>query len=596
MALPSGSGYATADVSNPGSALTDFTVLVDLSLLPQSWWDAVDTTDPTKGRAAKGTGTELASDWISFDGASQTGYVRVKWTGTLSATGTETIRIYPPQTANASYLPAGTYGQYNAYDSDWAGYWPSGGGQDRTANANDGTTSGGVVVGGVAGPTGAATAYDGTDDRVEVPMTAGLASAITGASPRTMRGMVKVGAYDDRGGVWGLGAEQEHQDFSLELTNTSGQLKNNHWFDDLSFTIPTDPLGWHQLATRYDGSEAVALVDGAERGSITVALDTSPNQPISFGFSREWAAVTLSHLAADASARPAAWLAHEHAQTTGQAAFWGTWSWSTGGTEPVTVTESLAVSAIAQIAATDRTAATEALSSTASAATALTDSGLTSESLSAPATATSSLADTSAAQETISTSAATDTSATEIGNATETLAAHATTHGAIIEKGAASEFLAASAQVATSITETIGNAVTEALSVVVGAAASLTEVGAANESLTTGTAVTTSAGESASAKEQIEAHARATVSATEKISIREQIQATVQATAALTEKASTTEKVSLAASAAAMITEQVGALAVRRASEVGRNSARLLSRAYNRAVLLARPHNDAEKK
>src|SRR5690606_5987295 len=124
MALPD-TGYALLEVSNPSSALTDFSLLVDLSLLPQGWWDAVDTSDPTKGRAAKDAGeVELPCDWIAFDADTQTGWLRVLWTGTLASTGEQLLRVYPPVEANASVAAGETYGQYAAYDEDWAAYWP----------------------------------------------------------------------------------------------------------------------------------------------------------------------------------------------------------------------------------------------------------------------------------------------------------------------------------------------------------------------------------------------------------------------------------------------------------------------------------------
>src|SRR6056297_96504 len=93
--------YATATVTNPSSALTDFTLIIDLSTLPQDWWDAVTSSDGTKGRASKGDGTtELACDWIDFDDTAETGLLRVLWSGTLASTGTQEVRIYPPLSGN----------------------------------------------------------------------------------------------------------------------------------------------------------------------------------------------------------------------------------------------------------------------------------------------------------------------------------------------------------------------------------------------------------------------------------------------------------------------------------------------------------------
>jgi len=167
MALPS-TTYDTATLVNPTSSLTDFTLIVDLSRMSAAWWAAVDTSDGTKGRAAKDLGpTELACDWIDFDDSAETGLLRVKWSGTLSDTGTQTLRIYPPVAANASVAASDTYGSDNAYDSDWAAYWPLHDEVDRTANGYDLTAQGGVTVGGATGKLGAATDFDGSDDNLK---------------------------------------------------------------------------------------------------------------------------------------------------------------------------------------------------------------------------------------------------------------------------------------------------------------------------------------------------------------------------------------------------------------------------------------------
>ena len=64
MAIPS-SGYGIATISNPDSALTDFTLMIDLSRMSASWWADAEDTDATRGRASKNDGTtELATDWI----------------------------------------------------------------------------------------------------------------------------------------------------------------------------------------------------------------------------------------------------------------------------------------------------------------------------------------------------------------------------------------------------------------------------------------------------------------------------------------------------------------------------------------------------
>src|SRR6056297_1214654 len=131
--------HALATVTNPTSALTDFTLIVDLSTMPASWWSAVSTSDGTRGRVYKGDGTtRLACDWIDFDDTAETGLLRVLWSGTLASTGTQELWIEPPVSGNDAVAADNTYGSDNAYDDDWEGYWPDGGGSDRTENNNDG--------------------------------------------------------------------------------------------------------------------------------------------------------------------------------------------------------------------------------------------------------------------------------------------------------------------------------------------------------------------------------------------------------------------------------------------------------------------------
>ena len=123
MALPS-TTYDTATVLNPSGALTDFTLMVDLSRMSSAWWSFAESTNARRGRAAKDDGTELACDWIDYDHTGQTGWLRVKWSGTLATTGTQILRVYPPVAANSVQLSNAAFGSDNAYDADWRWYTP----------------------------------------------------------------------------------------------------------------------------------------------------------------------------------------------------------------------------------------------------------------------------------------------------------------------------------------------------------------------------------------------------------------------------------------------------------------------------------------
>ena len=141
MAVPT-TGYASATIQNPDSALTDFTLIIDLAEIISDEADfgtAFNTDDQGRGRAYKSDGTtELACDWIDLDNSNSTGLLRVKFSGSLASTGTQTIRIYPPNTGNSQYAADDTYGSDNAYDDSWESYLPTQSDfLDRTSNGND---------------------------------------------------------------------------------------------------------------------------------------------------------------------------------------------------------------------------------------------------------------------------------------------------------------------------------------------------------------------------------------------------------------------------------------------------------------------------
>src|SRR6056297_3267170 len=157
--------HALATVTNPGSAQTDFTLIVDLADMPANWWSAVTSSDGTRGRVYKGDGsTRLAADWIDFDDTAETGLLRVLWSGTLASTGTQQLWIEPPVSGNDAVAADNTYGSDNAYDDDWEGYYPFFDLNDRTSNGRDLTAHDDAAVETGSGPYGGQLDVDGTDD------------------------------------------------------------------------------------------------------------------------------------------------------------------------------------------------------------------------------------------------------------------------------------------------------------------------------------------------------------------------------------------------------------------------------------------------
>ena len=331
MALPS-STYDTATLVNPTSSLTDFTLIVDLSRMSAAWWASVDTTDGTKGRAAKDSGpTELACDWIDFDNVAETGLLRVKWSGTLATTGTQTLRIYPPQAANASVAANATYGSDNAYDSDWAGYWPLHDEFDRTANGYDLTAQGGVTAGGVAGKIGAATDFDGTDDWFER----------TGTVPNTGPGKTLMAwvKYDTRNYVSRILEIQDSSTSSYQQLLHVLDLHRANEYDgttqasSTSFAILSNGVWYHQAAQFITTTSRYSWRDGVRAGEGTISCDSTGDgtaDRLGIGSSSTGGGThmdaQIQHVQAHSVSRADEWIEYEYDQTNDQATFWGTWT------------------------------------------------------------------------------------------------------------------------------------------------------------------------------------------------------------------------------------------------------------------------------
>lgn len=340
MALPS-TGYDLATVDNPASALSDFTLIVDLSTMSASWWAAVNTTDGTRGRAAiHGSGTEVACCWIDFDSSGKTGLLRVLWTGTLASSGTQQLRVYPPNTANATVAASATYGSDNAFDAYWEGYWPlSTDANDRTSNGLN--LSGTAPTYGVAGKLGKAADFDVANSEY----LAAAQSAVTGP-PFTISGWFQPPDTTTPYVVASIANNTVAGDRYVLMPDAGasfGDIRSSFFATDVLYSA--DGLArvaqssaqytaaWHMfsgVATSH--TSRTAYLDGSNPGSNTfdsrpqgvnivavgVAGDSTPSQ---------YADGQIQHVLLHSTARSAAWLAQEYAQTNDNATFWGTWTW-----------------------------------------------------------------------------------------------------------------------------------------------------------------------------------------------------------------------------------------------------------------------------
>lgn len=325
-------GYATAVVSNPSSDLTDFTLMIDLSSLPNDWWSAVNTSDGTKGRVTKNNGTELAADWIEFDSTNHTGWVRVLWSGTLASSGTQILKLYPPMSANSSYGLDDQYGGHDAYDTYWRGYWPDGGGTDRTTYENNGTAGASITIGDSSGPVGLATHFTGaTDSRITLANNsslniAGNITVLTLAKPTLISSYgVMVGGWSDTSPYPGYGLSAAN--------NNSFASWNGSSFSTAPSNVWTTG-SWYQVGYVNDNSADTYYVNGA-----SVSSNSSRVNPTSYSGARALGSTPtglhlysgyLQQIEVHAINRSAAWIAEEYAQLNSNESFWGSWTWNSG--------------------------------------------------------------------------------------------------------------------------------------------------------------------------------------------------------------------------------------------------------------------------
>jgi hypothetical protein len=331
MTLPS-TGYATAVATNPSSSLTDFSLWVDLSLLPVAFWTACTSTDKTKLRVAiDSSGTELAFDAIAFDTGAKTGFLRAKWDGSLSDSGTQTLRIYPSDSGNTSYAAGDTYGQYAAYDSGWKGYWPLQADlNDRTSNANNLTNNGSLVPGDVAGKFGNATSFNGTTQY-------GQGTQISPTLPHTMLGWIKTTTLSRHNSVMSNQGDYGNDQYALwidgsNVTSVVSRIDSTS-YGPATTTVPSAST-WTQVGAVFASSTSRFASKNGVLGTENTAassgtFNTGGGSRVRVGNSiYGFFLGDLQDIQYHAANRSAGWLAEEYSQTNDNATFWGTWTWN----------------------------------------------------------------------------------------------------------------------------------------------------------------------------------------------------------------------------------------------------------------------------
>ncbi len=343
MAIPT-SGYASQSVTNPGGALTDFTLIIDLADVISDQPDfSTDWNTDTGGygKATKGDGTtELATDWIDLDNGSETGWVRVKWSGTLASSGTQTVRLFPPNTGNDLYAASDTYGSDNAYRSSFNNYYPLEDLNDRTVNSRDGSLLGTPT----AGQTGqVATAYDFTTSGQGIDLGAssvgnGLTNGFSlmawvnvDATPSENGQIISADGDSDRCWQFRVGVDDGFVGFIR--FDTGDSVVANFAGD-----VDIRSAGWTHVTVTFDTSNGSEI--WIDKVSDATDADTTANNddttPIIIGnISRDSNNNLLEGLIDEAQIHTVRlsdeWIAAEFDQTNDNGAFWGTWAWTSAG-------------------------------------------------------------------------------------------------------------------------------------------------------------------------------------------------------------------------------------------------------------------------
>jgi hypothetical protein len=336
--------YVEATPTSPNTNLSNFTLAVDLSTLPQAWWDEVDSSDGTKGRTFRSDGTQLASDWIDFDNVGQSGILRVKWDGTLSTSETNKLQVKPPKESRVSYGVSGTYGQYNAYDSDFLAYYPLGVDANNRTSASLNGTANNVVA--VSGKFGDAYDFNGSTSWIDLGDNT-LGAALNGAAGVTTLMWVNPDAfsgtkYDNhllkitndgtKAGVW-LNITDDGSNNVL----AGGRSRSSDSFQEDESTATISTGAWSHITSILDyGNDEITIgLAGLLESAASVSfgsdtyVDDNPSEndaiihpsPSQRDFDGKIGQVLIS-----SSVRSSGWIYQEYNQTNNNSGFWGTWS------------------------------------------------------------------------------------------------------------------------------------------------------------------------------------------------------------------------------------------------------------------------------
>ena len=146
----------------------------------------------------------------------------------------------------------------------------------------DGTVSGATAT---TGPDGSgALSFDGTDDYVEFPAEA--TADVLGSAARTVCLWAVIDEWDE-GTLFSYDSNDVGRRFGFMTETTAGEFRVLGYgasYDVLNVAVTgSDDGGWHQYCHTYDGTDWLLYFDGTLVHTVTVALDTGSDNPLTLG-------------------------------------------------------------------------------------------------------------------------------------------------------------------------------------------------------------------------------------------------------------------------------------------------------------------------
>jgi hypothetical protein len=145
------SGYDEVSIIYEASGnLYDQVYLLSTALLSNTLLTVANTSGTDLRITKTDNATELPIDVINFN-KSQTGMIAFAWPGVKISGQQDKIRVWAGNTGISQYPDTGVFGKYSVYNTGILGFYPDGGGDDRTRNQLNMNRIN-VSPGGLAGP------------------------------------------------------------------------------------------------------------------------------------------------------------------------------------------------------------------------------------------------------------------------------------------------------------------------------------------------------------------------------------------------------------------------------------------------------------